>query len=119
MKKPKNYYGFAWSKGMKKKRKKKLQKFYKKNCFDPSETWNLDHTIAQFILPRLKYFRENLNSYPGADGWTIEKWEKKLDRMIIAFEMKIEDDMDYTEKDWKKIDRGLALFAKHFHNLWD
>ena len=119
MKKPKNYYGFAWSKSLQKKRKKKLQKFYKKHGWDPSETWNLDMTVSAFILPRLKYFRKNLNGYPGADGWTSERWEKKLDKMIVAFKMKLDDDMDYKEKDWKKIRKGLKLFAKHFNNLWD
>jgi len=135
MKKPLNYYGYAFAKpgegyndeylaskeGKKeikkdKKRKKKLQKELKENGFDNSECWNLDNTIAQFVLPRLKNFRENLHGYPS--NLTEKKWDKILGKMIYSFENIVHSDV-YVDKDYKKIQKGLDLFGKYFQNLWD
>ena len=116
MKKPIWYQVFAWSKDMDKKRKKEFQKFYKKHSFDPTETWNLDQTIAEFILPRLNYFRKNLNGHPGQ--LKFKAWKKILKKMSIAFEHILKDDMDKT-RNQKKIDEGLLLFVKYYGHLWD
>ena len=142
MKKPKNYYGFAFddcrdgynkkylkSKAGKKeikkckKRMKKYRKQYQKFGFDATETWNLDSTIAQFIVPRLKYFRKNLVGYPG--DLTEKKWYKILDKMIFSFEVTL-NNYDYfdctkykSKKRYKKVQKGFALFGKYFMNLWD
>lgn len=35
---------------------------------NPKETWNLDYTIAKFVLPRLKLFKKLNNGYPGREG---------------------------------------------------
>lgn len=54
---------------------------------NPSECWNLYHSIAEFILPRLKKFRKETICYPGRKGAeTFEKWEEILDKMILAFQ---------------------------------
>ena len=132
MKQPLNYFGYAFSnpaedynqkflktkKGKKeiKKRKKynkKLRKDIKQNGFDKSECWNLDITIAKFILPRLKYFRETTISYPQAD-MGLDGWHEILDKMIYSFDEILKDDS--TDQD--KIQEGLELFAKYYMNLW-
>lgn len=51
--------------------------------FRYEETWNLDYTLATFILPRLAYFRKELHSFPA--GMTQEMWENILDTMIQGF----------------------------------
>jgi len=38
----------------------------KERGFDSTELWNLDYTIALFILPRLKVFREAEAGHPGS-----------------------------------------------------
>ena len=45
-------------------RNKKYKKFKKENGFTPDETWSLYASIAVFVIPRLKYFRENTCCYP-------------------------------------------------------
>lgn len=136
MKKPINYYGFAFDnckdgynkkflksmEGRKelkrcKKNKKRLKKHLKKHGFDPSETWNLDYTFARFILPRLKYFRNNLHGYPS--DLSMKKWEKILDKIILSFEIIVNDDLLSDTKNIKKVQKGLRLFAKYYLNLWD
>lgn len=119
-------------------RKKWLKK--NKKYVDSKECWNLDYKIAEFVLPRLKRFRQDTNSYPGhGELDTFEKWMEALDKMILAFEYIIEDDnwwlgnADYDSSDGlymdlkkseeiKKrqviINEGLQLFGKYFQNLW-
>lgn len=86
-----------------------------KRGFDDSELWNLYYTIAGFILPRLKAFREETVSYPA--GMTREQWESILDEMIVAFELIYEDKCDSESN--KKIEQGIKTFAKYFRGLWN
>jgi len=136
LKKPNNYFGYAFKKPGKdynsdykktkkgkkeiKKEKKynqKLQRELFKNGFDRSETWNLDDTIARFILPRLIFFRKNLNGYPS--DLSNKKWKKNLDKMIFSFKSCIKDDIIFNKEKEKEINKGLELFSKYFRNLWD
>ena len=69
---------------------------------NPRDTWTLDTTIAEFVLPRLKLFKKVNNGYPGIDEMdTPEKWDEALDKMIIAFQYVLDgyfwwiDDSEY------------------------
>lgn len=85
--------------------------------FDDSETWSLDSSIARFILPRLIRFKEINAGYPGTIS--EQEWDDILDRMILAFSLLASDVVFCTGKeDQKKIDEGLALFAKWYQHLW-
>lgn len=101
---------------------------------NPRDTWNLDYTIAEYILPRLKEFKKVNNAYPGRGEMdTPEKWDTALDKMITAFQLVIDtDDMcerywsnnrtvfnkDLFEQDQDRIQEGLHLFATWFQHLW-
>jgi hypothetical protein len=98
------------------KREKKFVKQRMEKGFDSSETWALDSTIARFILPRLKCFREQVGGYPYFFS-TIEEWHEILDKMILAFELSNKDDLS-TKKQQRQIEQGLKLFAKWFRALW-
>jgi hypothetical protein len=141
--KPKNYYGFAFDdcksgynkkylktkEGKKeikkcKKRHKKLRKHYKKHGWDPSETWNLDQTMAMFLSPRLKYFRENLHGYP--DELEEKEWEKILEKIQYSVDCAADnydcldiEDITKRKKKYKKIKEGFKLLGKYFMHLWD
>jgi hypothetical protein len=93
--------------------KRTLKFFWQRRTrgFDDSETWNLDHRIAEFILPRLKLFRE-MSPSQGIPSEFIDesplaqiedpkereaartvledegqkKWEGVLDKIIWSFE---------------------------------
>ena len=71
------------------------RKKWKKNhgvYVEPKELWNLDYTIAEFVLPRLKMFKKKYIGDPGCDGMdTREKWDVALDKMILAFEYLLDD----------------------------
>ncbi len=86
--------------------------------FDDSETWNLDVTIANFIIPRLERFIEVNICYPP----DMEKdgWDKKLNIMLEAFKLIVRDDAvcDFTKEEDKTVNKGLKLFKKYFFDLW-
>lgn len=93
--------------------------------FDNSETWSLDSTIARFIEPRLRVFKEIHGGYPG--NLTEEKWDEILDKMIKAFEYINNEDLGIDEskhgldryKDREQtIKEGLDLFREYFFALW-
>lgn len=87
--------------------KRKRKKWLKKNNLyvNPKDTWNLDVTFAEFILPRLKLFKKLNNGYPGIEeADTPEKWDQILDKIILTFEYIIDEDWwindpkyDYSE----------------------
>jgi len=119
------------------KRKKWLKQH---NKYVPhSELWNLDVTICDWMIPRLKEFKKINIAYPGREPMdTPEKWDEALDKMIRAFELlrldpidldenlEPRDTYDYNAEKYKRIyekwnaevQEGLNLFAKWFNSLW-
>ncbi len=83
--------------------------------WDDSELWNLDNTISEFVLPRLKRFKAYQHSHPSY--MTKEEWDGVLDQMILAFENNLID-FPSREQD-KQVEEGLTLFAKYYVHLWD
>ena len=108
--------------------KSELAKKYKEQRmtrgFDDSETWNLDITIAKFLVPRLKVFKEcNKDCYPC--HLTEKKWNKIIDEMIEGFELCITKDVGEYEhifntrnEKYSKINKALKHFSKYFNYLW-
>lgn len=100
-------------------RQKKWKKQRKERGFDSTELWNLDVTIAKFILPRLIAFKgDDVDSHPGSvDG--VMEWEEILNKMIFAFTCIDGEKMVFTDEENEAIDEGLHLFAEHFRSLWN
>ena len=95
----------------------------KKRGFDDTETWALDSTIARFILPRLKRFKEvnvGMWYFPDIEKADEERTNEVLDKMIRAFEI-ISDHSDsfrYNDELFDEARQGIELFYKHYFNLW-
>lgn len=118
-------------------RKKQLKKFGA--YVNPREVWNLDVTLAKYIIPRLKLLKKIQHGYPGkGDMDTPEKWDEALDKMIKAFELHLKmvdlnddyfdksegdgkwhADMNKIEADEAIVKEGLYLFAEWYGSLWD
>ena len=96
---------------------------------EPRETWNMNITFARYIVPRLKKFKEISIAYPGrGEVDTPEKWDKVLDKMILAFEYSLDLDeywignqeYDYTDyivdkedsEDYKRIKENKQIEDK-------
>jgi len=92
--------------------------------FSDTETWGLNSVIAEFILPRLKRFKEVNNGYPY--GTSIEQWNAIIDKMIFAFDWELNCNdvkfdslsQDEIENNWVRYDEGINCFAKYFRQLW-
>lgn len=83
--------------------------------FDESELWNLDYTIACFVYPRLKAFRDGFDAHP--EEMREDEWKGILDKILKGFEILISDGTK-TEEDYKTEDEALRLFAEYYRNLW-
>lgn len=85
--------------------------------FDDSETWNLDYTIARFIVPRLACYVDIAESHILRSSEQIEKTNKAL----VALKTIIADgdgnniDSKVTDDD---IAEGLHCLADIFRSLW-
>lgn len=106
-----------------KKQQKKADKFEEKHGFRYEDAWNLDHSIACFVLPRLVQLRDTTHGYPSefvkeADG--AKKWEKILNEMIYGFYIYVtKDHVNWTDEDKKIWFTTKCWFCKYFENLWD
>lgn len=96
-------------------------KFFFQRIFrgwDDSETWNIDHTIAGFAIPRLRRFKEVKKGYPA--DLMPEEWDRVLDKMILSMEWFATDvdKRDDSEETYAQVQEGMTLFGKHFGDLW-
>jgi len=120
--------------------RRKLTFFWQRRTrgWDDSDLWNLDYTVAKFVLPRLRVYRRCwsglpdmmlLSDYPGISEDDLEdKWNEVLDDMIYAMEVLVnwdsfEFEVDMTtearEAHRERVDRGLYLFGRYLRALWD
>jgi hypothetical protein len=102
---------------------------------DRYDTWSMDHTLADIILPMLKQLKENTHGAPyvddedvpeelkstsappkeneyDADGNHHKRWDWALDEMIFAFECKIDDS-------WQDKFRSGEMDKKTVACKWD
>tara|TARA_B110001454_G_C12669371_1_gene413033 strand:- start:298 stop:729 length:432 start_codon:yes stop_codon:yes gene_type:complete len=125
---------------------------------DNHDVWDLDHTLATIIHPALVLLRERVptfgyptpyyetGAYPeyafqgsfeeildrnAESDYYKDLWMEKLQKMIDAFAMIIDEDEEYDKithhKDdedarnaWNgKINEGLNLFSENYRGLWD
>lgn len=84
--------------------------------FDDTETWNLNTTFANFMLPRLKAFKEVGVPFSHPAILEEHEWGEIIDKIIHSLELYIDEDYEFESE--KEIQEGIDLFAKYFFNLW-
>ena len=108
---------------------------------DIEELYDLDITIARFILPRLIAFKKHNERTPRLT-MSPKQWDEDLDKMIYAFrqiacrteedtpeykayiqaiwnnEQDLEDLKRAAKASLKPISQGLSLYHKYFRSLW-
>ena len=94
-----------------------------------NECFSLYYPIAEFIYPRLKYFRESDKLGYPAELDSMEEWDEILDKMLFSFDYSINEDEDrfspttFTLEEYQdmlnRVDEGFTLFGKYFLNLWE
>jgi len=114
---------------------------------DPWDTWSMDHTLADIILPMLRQLKQTKHGAPNTDDEDVPKylqshmaqpkdhewdtdslhfmrWDWILDEMIFAFEKKAQD--DWTSEfhsgeidwDWVPIDEDHNEVPKGEHRYY-
>jgi hypothetical protein len=113
---------------------------------DPWDTWNMDDTLAEIILPMLRQLVDTKHGAPyvenedrpehlradkppqyETDEFHHQAWDWVLDEMIYAFDCKVNeespimrmDSMEDVEVEQARISNGFRLFGKYYENLWD
>lgn len=112
-----------------------LSRWFQKKMrgYSDLELWNLDDTIAKWIVPRLKAFRDTTQAYP-ANLESFEQWQEMLGEMIFGFEFSSDEwyrdnalgrpkeerekKKNELESMVKRAENGRVLFAKHFNEIW-
>lgn len=92
------------------------QQQFEQQGFDDTVTWNMDMSIAQWITPRLRRFKEINNCIP-TDIATEEEWDIILSKIISTFEL-LSDEANVNDVSSASINEGLDLFRKHYFDLW-
>lgn len=103
----------------------------KKTKINSKELWNLDITIIEWLLPRMKAFRKQTKGYPGDITW--DEWMSILDKIItgleaykaertwddsVSKEVNMEcDNIFYAQRN-AEFQEAMRLLAKHFKSLW-
>jgi hypothetical protein len=101
---------------------------------DRWDTWSMDHTLADIILPMLKQLQETKNGSPFVDDEDVpeelkstsappkkeeydtddnhfKRWDWVLDEMIFAFECKVDDSWEEAFRSGK-IDHKTIVSAR-------
>ena len=100
--------------------------------WDDSEVWNLDVTIATFILPRLRRLKEIKHGAPSTlyegedmsvddpEGWkrAEQRWDEEMNKMLAAFELLADSNLFEPAQNAIVLE-GLQSFARHYGSLWD
>lgn len=76
------------------------------NWIESTELWNLDLTIARFVLPRLIAFKKNNIGYPS-EFKSKEDWDNVLDKMIAAFDLIINGDNILDKDEYQDIEKVI------------
>ena len=103
---------------------------YRENLTGYPELWE-DGMITSHNYDRQLHF--DIFDEKVERDYLLKKWKDIVDKMCRAFGMIVEKeawedtwmDKSYHEhkieeaKYYEAVDEGLALFAKHYHSLWD
>lgn len=92
------------------------------------ELWNLDYTIAEWILPRLKAYKKLTIGFPPIDrkfysetkefkNITFEDWQNILDEIILGFEQILIDPLDIAID--KNLDFKNKIDSKIYEDIYN
>jgi len=89
--------------------------------FSDDECWNLDRSLAVWLLPRLKKLAQDSKVIGYPAELTEEKWDKILSKIIHSLEIKTSDDgipHNQLTPAFKEYSEGIELLGKWFDALW-
>ena len=86
--------------------------------WDDTETWCLNHSMAAWIIPRLRRFQQ-INCILPEEFKTEAEWDAALDKMIRAMELFNRDwGWGMNEEEQQEFIEGINLFNEYWLRLW-
>lgn len=91
--------------------------------FDDSDTWSLDYTLACWLLPRLKRFREVTPAVPSSLP-NMEAWQEILEKIEFSLQCTIDDLKPLGQQKLVPLDQhprwaeGYKLLGEWMMALW-
>lgn len=95
------------------KRERRFRKQRIETGFDDSETWNLDNTICDFIIPRLKVYQKIANKVLLREKSLVDK----IDKFLLALQL-YRNESFVTDEQENIIKEGFSYFPEIFKSLW-
>lgn len=97
-------------------REPKYKKQRMQRGFDDSETWSLDVTFAEFMLPRLERFKEIVVQVNKPDT----KFDRDVNDVIEALKLIIRNNGTrfFSDAEEKQVQKGLKTLSRLFLSLW-
>lgn len=89
--------------------------------FDDSETWSLDNTLAKWLVPRLRRFKQLNICIWGPNDEDGAVTDKIIDEIVWTFEFLGSDDFyeaPPNDPRWQRYEKGLDLFRENINHLW-
>lgn len=99
--------------------KRKIRFIYQKVTlgFSDRDTWNLDYTMAKFLLPRLIRYKQICDCCPSR--LDVQEWNLILEKIIRSMEIVSGEFSEYTIDSYsEEVQEGCDLLGKYFTDLW-
>lgn len=84
------------------------------------DTWNLDYTLAQMALPRLRLYKKEGHGHPA--NLTADQWCEILDEIEFALTQCADPEYECyltPTAPAARVQNGLDLLGKHWLQLWN
>lgn len=108
----------------------------KKIRIDPWDTWSMDYTLADIVLPMLLQLAKTKHGSTLVDEEDVpfelqgdteknedlihDRWDWVMAEMIFAFQHKVDDKWELDDDEiLKRVANGFRLFGKYYEGLWD
>jgi len=80
---------------------------------------SLGRIAAEFLLPRVRAFKEMTHGFPGHLG-NFDRWVAILEEIIDGLSpLEIADFDDLSEADAARVEAGFRLLRLYLRHLWD
>ena len=96
-----------------------IQRLFRKSHYSDMDLWALHIPLARHIRLALEdFYKMPRYSFP-TDVEFKPEWDLILRKMINAFRIIENDDVEEQIGKWDEVEEGLKLFSKYFTALWD
>ena len=94
--------------------------------YSDNDTWGLDWYLVTWLPAAIRTIKDSYYHDGHPVGMTRKGWETRLERIADGFDAarEIQDPIHpwnstKQRQAWRRFNKGMKLFHKHFFSLWD